>query len=367
MSKKGKVGMKIVVVVFCGILGVADSVYGARHAIPYTAETGYVTLEGNDSGNGTNSSFHSAKNWSDKEAPHAGTNYFVKAGKTLDLDWVLRGETPAGFVGDSIVVGGRVRMSGYWGTAAICGPLTMLPGSVFHWVNLGNIVDGSVHVKGSGTSAVKPVVFKSGRHNESKLYVVSALMRFTSDPDGMLTWELDEREQSGVVFIVQEDWTSFLGTFRIGRCFTFRTQNGQYRMPGHVIIASGAMLELGSATGQSEIGSLTVCSGGVLNLSALNGGQTVKISKKLELEPGAIVIPRSFGGEIKAEDFHPVFELTAEAVASGLPDFKSIPTATNGRKAGIHGPEPADGRFPRLGWVERNARDGGKIVGFSYK
>lgn len=359
--------MKIVVAVSCGVLGVAFSVYGANYDVSYTAKTGYVTLEGNDSGNGANSSFHSANNWSDKEAPHTGTNYFVKAGKTLDLDWVLRGETPGGFAGDSIVVGGRVRMNGYWGTAAICGPLTMLPGSVFHWVNLGNIVDGSVHVKGAGTSAVKPVAFKSGRHNESKLYIVSALMRFSSDPDGVLTWGLHGGEQSGVVFIVQDDWSRFFGTFRIGRCFTFRTQTGRYRMPGHLIISSDAMLELGSATGQSEIGALTVCSGGVLNLSALNGEQTVKISKKLELEPGAIVIPQSFRGKVTTQGFHPVFELTAEAVAAGLPDFKSVPTATNGRKAGIRGPEPTEESFPLLKWVERNARDGGKMVGFSYK
>ena len=104
--------MKIVVAVSCGVLGVAFSVYGANYDVSYTAKTGYVTLEGNDSGNGANSSFHSANNWSDKEAPHTGTNYFVKAGKTLDLDWVLRGETPGGFAGDSIVVGGRVRMNG---------------------------------------------------------------------------------------------------------------------------------------------------------------------------------------------------------------------------------------------------------------
>ena len=53
------------IAVFCGVFGAAALAYDTSFDAVYTAETGYVTLEGNDTGNGVNSSFHSAKNWSD--------------------------------------------------------------------------------------------------------------------------------------------------------------------------------------------------------------------------------------------------------------------------------------------------------------
>ena len=126
------------------IAGFCAIAYGQTYNDLYTAAAGYVTLDGNDSGNGANSSFHTAKNWSDGKAPHRGTNYYVKTGCILYLDYTGSEEQqPAGFDGDSIVVGGTVRMEGAYGAKAICGPLTMLPGSVFDWHTVGEISGGS--------------------------------------------------------------------------------------------------------------------------------------------------------------------------------------------------------------------------------
>ena len=350
--------------------------YDRSYDAIYTAATGYVTLDGDDTGNGANSSFHSEKNWSDKDVPpnygvpHAGTNYYVKAGKVLVLDDVSKDSTATGFDGDSIVVGGQVKMNGAWGKIANCGPLTMLPDSVFYWVNIGNIVGGSVHVKGTGTSTTKPVLFRSGRSgNNESLYSINADMSFSSDADGELHWMLDSGRTIGVTFTVPEDWSGFPGIFRMGKNFTFKTQSGLYNMAGHAIITTNAMLQLTASSGQSEIGELTIQKNGVLNLSAANGTQTVKIARRLELEPGALVIPQTFSGNlIAAQEFHPVFDLTAEAVAAGLPDFSSIPVADSGRKASfVDGHEATTGIFPGLNWVVRDAEGGGKAVGFSYK
>ena len=350
--------------------------YDKSYDAIYTAATGYVTLEADDTGNGANSSFHSAKNWSDKNVPpnygvpHAGTNYYVKAGKVFVLDDVASSSTAEGFAGDSIVVGGQVKMNGAWGRIANCGPLTMLPDSVFYWVNIGNIVGGSVHVKGTGTSTTKPVLFRSGRNgNNESLFSMNADMSFSSDADGELYWMLDSGRTIGVTFTVPEDWSGFTGTFRMGRNLTFKTKSGRYDMAGHAIITTNAMLQLTAPSGQSEIGALTIQKNGVLNLSAANGTQTVKITKKLEMESGALVIPQTFSGNlIAAQEFHPVFNLTAEAAAAGLPDFSSIPVADSERKASfVNGHEATTGIFPGLNWIVRDAEGGGKTVGFSYK
>ena len=364
--------MKQVLMTVCAIAGIGVYAYDSAYDAIYTAAAGYVTLEADDSGNGDKSSFHTGLHWSDHEEPHPGTNYYVKTGKALYLDHVQSGGTPEGFHGDSIVVGGQVRMNGALGAKAICGPLTMLPDSVFHWETFGNVTGGSVHIKGTGTSTVKPVVFRSGTKNEKSVPSVNALMSFSSDADGELYWRFydpDGTRDIGIAFTVQEDWSEFLGTFRIGRNFTFQTESGLYRMPGNLIVTTNAMLRLTAATGQSEIGALTIQTNGVLNLSAANGSQTVRISKKLELEPGALVIPQSFGGSrLPAQEFHPVFELTAEAVAAGLPDFTTIPVAICGRQPSIeNGHGPVFTIFPELGWEVRNSEGGGKTVGFSYK
>ena len=368
--------MTRVIITACMLACSSAVAYDKSYDAIYTAATGYVTLEADDTGNGANSSFHSAKNWSDKDVPpnygvpHAGTNYYVKAGKVFVLDDVANSSTAEGFAGDSIVVGGQVKMNGAWGKIANCGPLTMLPDSVFYWVNIGNIVGGSVHVKGTGTSTTKPVLFRSGRNgNNESLYSMNADMSFSSDADGELYWMLDSGRTIGVTFTVPEDWSGFTGTFRMGRNLTFKTKSGRYNMAGHAIITTNAMLQLTASSGQSEIGALTIQKNGVLNLSAANGTQMVKITTKLEMEPGALVIPQTFSGNlIAAQEFHPVFNLTAEAVAAGLPDFSSIPVADSGRKASlVNGHEATTGIFPGLNWVVRDAEGGGKTVGFSYK
>ena len=116
--------LKLIGVAVCAAVCVCVFAYDKSYDDIYTAATGYVTLNANDSGNGANSSFHSAKNWSDKDVPpnygvpHAGTNYYVKAEKTLYLDNVASSSTATGFAGDSIVVAGRVLMTGAWGKIA---------------------------------------------------------------------------------------------------------------------------------------------------------------------------------------------------------------------------------------------------------
>lgn len=358
----------------CMLLGYASLsamafAHDKSHDAFYTAETGYVTLDASDTGNGANSSFHSANNWSDGKAPHSGTNYYVKAEKTLYLDYVHDSSEPDGFEGDSLVVAGEVRMSGAWGQVADCGPLTMLPDSSFYWVNVGHVTGGSVDVKGTGSGAGKAVRFLSGRQDDTNAYAMKALMTFSSDVDGELHWQLANGKNQGVTFTVLDDWPDFRGTFRIGSQLVFQTENGSYRTPGRLIISPNAMLTLSADAGASEIGTLTILSNGVLNLSAVNGLQTVRVARKLEVEPGAIVIPQSFDGDhVPAHEFHPVFELSAEAVGAGLPDFAAIQVAMCGREFSLsEGHSPKFTIFPKLTWVVRDAADGGKVVGFSYK
>ena len=369
MKVLGNYKMKYAIVSLCTVVGMCAFAVDAIYDSLYTAETGYVVLDGKDQGSGGKSSFHTAGYWSDKQAPHSGTNYYVKTGSILCLD---HDSSQGGFEGDSLVVAGRVKMSGAWGSAANCDELTMLPDSEFEWCTVGNTVTGSVNVMGTGTSAVKPVLFLSGRGaTETTLYSIYALMKFSSGADAELHWCLYPGKEVGVSISVLDDWSEFLGTFRIGRNLIVKPQTGSCRVPGNLIVSGNAMLDLAAKEGCSEIGSLTVLSNGVLNLSAANGTHMVKIAKKLEIEPGALVIPQSFSGTyLPAVEFHPVFELAPEAVAEGLPDFSSIPVAFCGRKQSLKdGHEPVMTIFPELNWVVRDneAVQGGKIVGFACK
>ena len=49
----------------------------------FSASTGYVTLNASDGTGADNQSFFLAKNWSDNQVPHAGTNYYVQSGRYL--------------------------------------------------------------------------------------------------------------------------------------------------------------------------------------------------------------------------------------------------------------------------------------------
>ena len=66
------------------LVGVAGLAWGYGD-LPSTfgASTGYVTLTGSDNVGAANQSFFLPVHWSDNQAPHADTNYYVKAGWCL--------------------------------------------------------------------------------------------------------------------------------------------------------------------------------------------------------------------------------------------------------------------------------------------
>ena len=66
------------------LVGVAGLAWGYGD-LPSTfdATTGYVTLTGSDNVGAANQSFFLPVHWSDNQAPHADTNYYVKAGWCL--------------------------------------------------------------------------------------------------------------------------------------------------------------------------------------------------------------------------------------------------------------------------------------------
>ena len=66
------------------VVGVAGLAWGYGD-LPSTfdATTGYVTMTGCDNTGAANQSFFLPVHWSDNQAPHADTNYYVKAGWCL--------------------------------------------------------------------------------------------------------------------------------------------------------------------------------------------------------------------------------------------------------------------------------------------
>lgn len=145
----------------------ATAAFGADN-LPsvFNATTGYVTLNASDATGADNQSFFRAKNWSDGQAPHAGTNYFVKAGLRVctphvDSDVASQLATDATcqtFKGDSLVLAGYL-----WhlnGTYTFTIPdFRMLPGSYISYTALKKTLEGTLTVYGTKTA---PSLFRIG-------------------------------------------------------------------------------------------------------------------------------------------------------------------------------------------------------------
>ena len=149
-------GVRVVLPVMA-IVAAATS-FGGYGDLPDTfdASTGYVTLNANDGTGAGNQSFFLKKNWSDGNAPHAGTNYYVRSNLQLGTPHVDSDVTAQlavdsdclTFKGDTLVLGGCI-----WhlnGTYPFTFPdLRLLPGSKIDYTAFKSSLKGTATVYGT--------------------------------------------------------------------------------------------------------------------------------------------------------------------------------------------------------------------------
>lgn len=106
---------------FCVLL-VAAGVGQVFASEVFDETTGYVTLDGTDTA-GAVTSFNGAGHWSDGQAPHQGTNYFIGASGTLRTP-SIHSKTNFVFAGDTLVVdkNGTAIQQGNGGTSSTTFP-----------------------------------------------------------------------------------------------------------------------------------------------------------------------------------------------------------------------------------------------------
>ena len=304
----------------------------------YSAATGFVTLNGKDSGGV--SSFISAGLWSDGREPYSGTNYYIGA------DCLINTPTDGGsyeFKGDRLVVddGGKfnhaVNMNGsIW----FSGSLEMLPGAYYSFGSVGKILSGIIDIRGTESS---PVVFYIRR--TSGTFTVTQGAEFRSEATGVM--EVQQRGVAHQTFSYTGDWTKFYGTLVMPTNLTIRVKDG-FDTPGmfktlatgettlsqeanthtmaigKIDVPSGGGLTVSKSAGLT-VGDLSVGSGANLGFASTGSEFLVHVTNRLELADGATVgVPKAFDCAQQGAQTSLVFRLSPQAVSAGLPDWDKV-------------------------------------------
>ena len=120
--------------------------FAASYDSLYTAETGYVTMKGDDSTD--NSGFAGKGKWSDGLPPHADTNYYVGTGRRFITpnNSSLNAHV---FQGNKLVVAGKIVHTAGSSSRISWGDTEFLPGSGYDFSSVGAIQAGTFTVRGT--------------------------------------------------------------------------------------------------------------------------------------------------------------------------------------------------------------------------
>ena len=323
----------------------------------YTAATGYVTMKATDA-NQNSSSFAAAGNWSDNQAPHNDTNYYVRSGYTL--------YTPAKnatFSGKTLVVGGYLRTANAY--TYTFGNTIFLPGSRFRFGQISTLAaGGSFTIQGTEAS---PVLFESLRGSDSEFRLSPTLV---SDENGWMVLVGQSGYAGRQAFSFRGgSWAGFQGTAEVRtNCairLEFNTPFGNaFSAPtaGTVLVRSGGCFELFARGIHPGIGRLVVESGGELCPTQALGSSYFAITKRLELAEGSrVVCSNTFNIAPVSLPTCGVFRLSADAVAAGIPNLSKVEF--------VYPNTTMWGRLPRFIPVvyDDSEVSGGKYAGWSMK
>lgn len=295
---------------------VASMAFAENYDSLYTAETGYVTMTGNDSKD--NSGFVNKGKWSDGNAPHPGTNYYVGASRIFSTPNLAEYNDHV-FQGDKLVVAGKISHTAGSSAKINWGNTEFLPGSAYHFNSVGMIKAGDFQVNGTEDA---PFQFSVSRGVENTVRNIEQYMNVYSDPDDYM-----RIVQSGafVRFSYYGDWSGFYGTYNISTNVDVRLGSG-FSSPGRFVVPKGGILGLLSDNNVSTLGTLEVESGGRLNFAKGSAtGTMFHITNRLMLASGVIVdSSNEFDRTESPIHTSMVFRLSPKAVAAGMPDWNSL-------------------------------------------
>lgn len=330
----------------------AIAVRGVDYDSMYTAETGYVTMTGNDSKD--SSGFAGSGKWSDGEPPHPDTNYYVGVNRSF---YTPNSKDCNGrkFGGQKLVVAGSIQHTAGSGVTISWGDVEFLPGAIYNFSSVGRIQSGDFFVKGTADNPFKFTVFRGS----GSVYWIDQYMNMRSGESGYTVVE-----QKGRVlqrFSYFGDWSGYCGTFECSTNLHIYLSREGFSSPGTFVVPTDAMLAISSGVQNVTLGSLDVKSGGKV---CFDGSATsiFNITDRLVLAPDAIVDSSNvFSRTASPVHTSMVFRLSPKAVAAGLPDLDSISFPF--RKSGALGDLPHVVPF----MMDDPEIEGGKYIGLRMK
>ena len=336
-----------------GLMALATSF---AHAETYDATTGYVTMNNNDSEKVR--SLDSAGNWSDGQAPHVGTNYYVRA------NWTAWGPDSKGFIFPAtIVAAGDVRcLAGYSATGKF-DDLKILAGGGIKFTHLCKVAGKITFLS---EDAENPSRLKFGMDGNHAVTLSAKVVGSKNSQVSMDRYYLSYLAHLSL--LSGSDWTEFLGTFRLMDGFGANIPTDlEFSTPGSFVFGNGCwmqtkanssfgnlyfgegstitnlaqvnvagVLDTGagmdwqSQTGNSRtstIGTLRIGNNSKLFFKKGTGNPEVfYITNRFELGRGVSIgcdveSTAKDGGE--PVEF-PIFRLSPEAVEAGIPDFANM-------------------------------------------
>ena len=348
--------MRIQILATCAFVWLAPQVSAER--VPaydslYTEETGYVTLLRSDDSH--THSWDSIGNWKDQiDAPNPSKNYYVGSALTLNVKMNDSGQTPGPFLGEKLVVAGRLYDYGTGGWYSLLGKnVTMLPGSEYYMTSAGHVYSEGLQIDGT---VENPVLFTYD--NGSGKYVKNLKIEFISGADGCVFFSAPRK---GVGYELVSSMPNFLGTIKVGSQVDLSAQS--MTMPGaFAIVEPGSFLRLRDISGMSTVGSFSAVAGAGLEFSGAENEHVLYVTNSLSLAAGSYVKTN----KLRKWDYGtppvcPAIRLSAEAAAAGMPEIDKIDVLCNSMAGRL-----ASDIIPEMRLVSYDLPDGEKSIGVTY-
>lgn len=319
----------------------------------YNADSGYVVMTLSDKP--TRSSYTGAIGWSDGAVPHSGTNYYVGSEYKLTVATQRTSYVAAPFAGDELVVAGRLEDYGASKYRTWLGKTRMLAGSEYFNNSVGSVNGGPMIIEGTEDNPVR--IYGNSYKDQWKAYKVN----FSSSVNVNGYVRFDGVGKNHKYFILS-DLPDFYGAIMIDAC-TIQSADGYINMPGGFNVHSNGTLQLTAVDGSSTLGSLKLCTGGKLSLLGKENTHYINIANKLELDEDSVLRTDKFSTWVKSgtPNRYPVFRLSPEAVAAGMPDLSKVQLQTVNSTGRYF-----DDTLPELRLVTDDIDNGGKLVSISH-
>ncbi len=322
----------------------------------YDETTGFVTLLRSDGSSGRyGHSLNTAGNWSNGLAPHDNppTNYYVKSG------WYACADAGELNFPSPLYVAGAIVPSASSKESATFAALKMLDGG---WISYSLLFNLGGNIEILATDEEDPASIGYARNNSNGI-------KFSANLSGAANSQMNVTRGVGdycpwLIIKTGSDWTGFKGTFRLPDNFGLKIEECSLNTPGTLSLGSNnwmyvktgypcsfgglrfgndscvtnyakldvsGVLQTGTnmtwrllngASRVSTVGTMRIVDGTYMYFTAPSGTpEEFHVTNRLEIGNGVTMQYYVDGATDGTQREFPIFRMSPEAVAAGVPDF----------------------------------------------